>query len=416
MKRDISIEATKGVFMRLIENVARPNWEQTADAAGFSFHTMYGEPYWDETGAYAFTLQQIENDIEAPSTELHLMAMEAAQRIIGSDDLMRRMDIPESSFGLIRESWATERNAHIYGRFDLAYNGQGPAKLYEYNADTPTSLFEAAVFQWTWLEAQIKANVLPAGSDQFNGIWEALVARWGEVMPAGARHVHFAGDLENPEDMATLRVLWETAEENGVEAHIVAISDIGYSDEDRAFLDAQDRIMGHVFKLYPWEDVLRDDFGGLIAGAHTKFVEPAWKAVLSNKGLMAVMWEMFEGHPHLLPCLFEDEMNAGSAFINRTKKLIAASGSARKPVLSREGASVTLTAPNGQIVESKSGDYGHHPHIIQAYAPLPEISGRRPVIGSWIVGDRCVGMGIRDDASAITGDLSRFRPHVIIPN
>ena len=47
----------------------------------------------------------------------------------------------------IAASWK-RRDASLYGRFDLRYDGQGPAKLLEYNADTPTSLFETAVFQW----------------------------------------------------------------------------------------------------------------------------------------------------------------------------------------------------------------------------------------------------------------------------
>lgn len=401
--------------MNLIKNTERPNWQETAEESGFTFHTMHGEPYWDETGAYSFTLDEVENQIEDPSTELHLMALEAAGEIIKDDELMHRMAIPENMFGTVRESWSQERNSHIYGRFDLSYGGTDPAKLFEYNADTPTSLFEAAVFQWGWLEEQIASSVLPEGADQFNAIWESLSARWPTVVK-GEHHVHFAGDPENPEDMATLRVLWETAEEAGLSAHNVAIADIGYSDEDRRFLDGDDRVIGTIFKLYPWEDLLLDDFATLIPGANTAFIEPAWKAVLSNKGLMAVMWRMFEGHPNLLPCLFEDEFNENSAFVKRTRALIEQAGQARKPILSREGASITLTSNAGRILESKSGDYGHHPHIIQALHELPDFEGRKPVIGSWIVGDRCVGMGIRDDESAITGDLSRFRPHFITPN
>lgn len=401
--------------IELVENTERPDWKATAEETGFTFHTMHGEPYWDETQAYAFTLGQIENDIEWPSTELHMMAMDAAAEIVRSDDLMRRMAIPEESFGTVRESWAQERNGHLYGRLDLCYDGNGPAKCFEYNADTPTSLFEAAVFQWAWLEQQIKAGVLPADSDQFNGIWEALVSRWGTVVPSGESDIHFAGDPENPEDAATLRVLAETAEEAGFAAHDVALTGIGYSDEVRRFLDEEDRIIGTMFKLYPWEDMLRDDFAPLIPGAHTRFLEPAWKSVVSNKGIMAVMWRMFEGHPNLLPCLFEDEMSKGGLFETRTRKLIEAAGTARKPLLSREGASITLTSAAGRIVEAKGGDYGHHPHVVQALCPLPVIAGRRPVLGTWIVGDACVGMGIRDDASAITGDLSRFRPHFIKP-
>lgn len=402
--------------MRLIENTARQGWEQEAEASGFTFHSMHGQPYWDESSAYAFSLDEIENEIEWPSNELHKMALDAAAEIIRSDDLMTRMAIPEASFGLIRDSWAEERNAHLYGRFDLCYGGEGPAKCFEYNADTPTSLFEAGVFQWGWLEAQIASGVLPQCSDQFNGIWEALTARWARVVRSGERDVHFAGDPDNPEDAATLRVLAETAEEAGLNAHHVALADMGYSDEDRRFLDDQDRIIGTVFKLYPWEDALRDDFAPLIPSARTRFLEPAWKAALSNKGLMAVMWRMFEGHPNLLPCLFEDEFGKGGAFESRTRKLIEKAGTARKPLLSREGASITLTAATGRIVEAKPGEYGHHPHVLQALCPLPDFAGRRPVLGTWIIGDACAGMGIRDDEAAITGDLSRFRPHVILPN
>lgn len=35
----------------------------------------------------------------------------------------------------------------LYGRMDLAYDGQGWAKLLEYNADTPTSFYESTAFQ-----------------------------------------------------------------------------------------------------------------------------------------------------------------------------------------------------------------------------------------------------------------------------
>lgn len=270
--------------------------------------------------------------------------MEAAAEIVASDDLMRRMAIPESAFDLLRRSWSEDRDCHLYGRFDLCHDGEGPAKLYEYNADTPTSLYEAAVFQWKWLEDQIEAGNLPPDADQFNGLWEALVARWPSVVRPGEMDIHFAGDFTNPEDVATLRVLTETAAEAGYATHDVNITEIGYSDEDRRFLDAEDRIIGSMFKLYPWEDMLRDEFSALIPGSRTRFVEPAWKAVLSNKGLMAVLWRMFEGHPNLLPCLFEDEMRRGGAFELRTRGAIEAAGSARKPLLSREGANITLTS------------------------------------------------------------------------
>lgn len=398
--------------MRLVPMPPRPDWKQSAEDADFDFHTMHGEPYWDETVAYEFSLAEIEDGIEGPATELHEMAMEAVGEIVRSEELLTAMAIPGSSWDLLRKSWA-EAEPQLYGRFDLAFDGQGAARLYEYNADTPTSLFEAASFQWGWLEEMIASEHLDAQADQFNAIWEALGRRWPLCMKGDETDIHFAGDLENAEDMATLRVLAQTAQEAGFTAHELALKDIG-ADADGRLLDANDRVIGTMFKLYPWEDLLRDDFAGLLRGADCRFLEPAWKAVLSNKGLMAVMWRMFEGHPNLLPCLFEADAKKGGAFVSRTLFALGTTGVARKPVLSREGAGVTLTAAGGRILEASAADgYGHHPHILQALSPLPDFGGRRPVIGAWIVGDECVGMGIRDDASAITGNLSRFVPHYI---
>ena len=47
----------------------------------------------------------------------------------------------------------------LYGRMDLVF-GAGPAKLLEYNADTPTALYESAAFQWIWLEEMAAAGAL----------------------------------------------------------------------------------------------------------------------------------------------------------------------------------------------------------------------------------------------------------------
>ena len=69
---------------------------------------------------------------------------------------------------------------------------------------------------------------------------------------------------------------------------------------------------------------------------------------------------------------------------------------------------------HGKLVEqSTNTDYSEHPRILQAYTPLPDMGGFRPVIGSWIVGQACAGIGIREDRSRITQDLSRFKPHYI---
>ncbi|MEX3314099.1 glutathionylspermidine synthase family protein [Sulfitobacter sp. PS-8MA] len=408
--------------MQKIDLPERPDWRDHAQEVGFTFADMHGEPYWDETSAYAFTLEQIENDLEDPATELHAMCRAAVAEIVASEELMDHLAIPDAHRDLVAASWRDD-DPEIYGRFDFAYDGEGPAKLLEYNADTPTSLYESAAFQWQWLEDQLKADVLPQGSDQFNGIHEALVARFAEVFEPDS-DLHFTAVADNPEDYGTVEAMGWAAREAGLGAHYCDLDKIALS-EDGQFLDDQDRRIAVLFKLYPWEDLLRDDYAAHIAGSGCLFLEPAWKALLSNKGLLPVLWQMFEGHPNLLPAFFEAEIGealagrgaasgrAAAAFDRDAATL--AEAHVRKPILSREGASVSIHQAGTVIETSENTDYAEHPRVIQAYAPLPSFDGFRPVIGAWIVGQSCAGIGIREDRSRITQDLSRFKPHYIKP-
>jgi glutathionylspermidine synthase len=383
----------------------RPDWRDEAKRLGFTFADMYGAPYWDETSAYAFTLAQVEEDIEDPVTALHEMCLEAVAEIVGSEARMARMGLPRAHWDLIADSFQRNDPA-LYGRFDLAYDGSGPAKLLEYNADTPTSLYESASFQWLWLEQQREAGVLKPGADQFNRIHEALVERFAEVF-APDTDLHFAAMEGSPEDYATVETLAWAAREAGLGAHYTDLGKIGVTEQGQ-FTDSEDRVIGALFKLYPWEDLLQDAFAAHLATAQCQFIEPAWKALLSNKAILPVLWEMFPGHPNLLPAFFADDA-AGLAGAGD----LLARGHVTKPLFSREGASVRISE-GGVITETSPNlDYDQHPMIVQAYHPLPVFAGMRPVVGAWVVGDTCVGMGMREDASRITQDLSRFKPHFI---
>jgi len=408
--------------MKKIALPERPHWRDHAAEVGFTFADMHGEPYWDETSAYAFSLSQIEQDIEDPSTELHSMCREAVAHITASEELMDRLAIPQTHRDLVAQSWRKDE-PEIYGRFDLAYDGTGPAKLLEYNADTPTSLYETASFQWQWLEDQMAAGIIAPNSDQFNGLHESLVARFAALF-APETDLHFTAAANTPEDYATVEAMAWAAREAGLGAHYCDLEKLAISDEGQ-FLDDQDRVIGTLFKLYPWEDLLRDDYAAHIVPSGCLFLEPAWKAVLSNKGLLPVLWQMFEGHPNLLPAFFEADIKDAIAGHGPAAPLVAkafdraaaqlAAGHVTKPILSREGASITIQE-HGQVIESsKNTTYSEHPRIIQAYTPLPQYDGFRPVIGSWIVGQTCAGMGVREDRSRITQDLSRFKPHFITP-
>lgn len=398
----------------------RPDLHEQAAEVGFTFAEMHGEPYWDETSAYQFTLRQIEDDLEDPATELHAMCREAVAAIVDSEELMTRLAIPAEHRDLVAASWH-RGDPEIYGRFDLAYDGVGPVKLLEYNADTPTSLYESAAFQWKWLEDQIARGVLAPTDDQFNGIHEALVERFRALFAADT-DLHFTAAADNPEDYATVEGLAWAAREAGLGAHFCDLKQIGIS-EDGNFTDAEDRVIGILVKLYPWEDIFRDPFALHLGTSGCLFLEPAWKAVLSNKGVLPVLWQMFEGHPNLLPAFFESDvgdalsgggvpLSRAAAALGRAEPLLRR-GHVTKPLFSREGASISIIE-SGQTTERSPKDtYAAHPRIVQAYHPLPVFDGFHPVIGAWIVGQACAGICIRDDRSRITQDLSRFKPHFI---
>lgn len=393
--------------MYCIEQDERPDWREKAAEAGFNFHTIDGDAYWDETSAYRFTLEQIERDIEEPTNALHAMCRQAVEEIVNSEELMGKLLIPAEHMDLVANSWKAGE-PELYGRFDLSYDGNGPASMLEYNADTPTSLFESANFQWQWLEDRQARGYLH-GADQFNSIYEALVERLGEIIAPGT-DVHFASCAGSDEDLGTVETIAWAARDAGLGAHYTTIESIGLS-EDGQFADSESRVIGTLFKLYPWEDMLREEFGGHIANSGCRFIEPAWKAVVSNKGILPVLWKMFEGHRHLLPAFFEDEMQ-GAAF-DRSSHLFAKQGLVRKPIFSREGADITIES---RLIQETSPERGYmeHAKIIQLYKPLPVFDRGHAVIGSWVVGETACGIGIREDNSRITQDTSRFKPHFIL--
>lgn len=384
--------------MRRISISPRPDWREKANAIGFSFHEMYGEPYWVDDAAYCFELDEIENEIEGPSQELHEMCLDLVGDIVRSEQALDQLAIPREFRDVVRCSWERE-DRHLYGRFDLAYDGSGPAKLLEYNADTPTCVFETAYFQFNWLTDQIAAGNLAPNTDQFNSVQECLVEAFSQF--SRDRIFHFAAITDSAEDRGTTAYLMDCAIQAGHRAQFLDVREIGVDDQGR-YADLQNRVIERCFKLYPWEFMLRDTYAAQLSEHSAVFVEPAWKAVLSNKGLLPLLWRRHPNHPNLLPSFFANDPNA-----------CVLSDYVIKPLLSREGENVRLFRA-GQEVLSASGGYGAEGSIVQAYAPLFKSDAGHAVLGSWIVGDRACGLGIREDRSLITANLARYVPHVIM--
>lgn len=385
--------------MQRIPSVPRPQLEETALAHGYEYHSGIGVPYWDETAYYRFTLKQIEEDIEDAANEIEAMCYELLERAVSDEAIYQRIAIPETHWDYISESWRT-REKDLYGRMDFSYDGTGKPKLLEYNADTPTTLYEAAIFQWVWLEQAVAAKLVPHGCDQFAEIHEDLVAAFAAMGMEGILHFACLSDIED--DRETVIYLEECATEAGLETHFLAIKDIGI-DTQAQFTDLDDQVISTMFKLYPWEWILAEPFGKYLAASGVCFLEPPWKAVLSNKGLLPYLWEMFEGHPNLLPAYFEGDPDAA----NLPDDYV------RKPLYSRRSANIQIIR-NEAALPANDGPYGEEGFIVQGFHPLPTFAGRHPVVGCWMVAGRPAGLSIRESRTLITDEAANFVPHVIL--
>ena len=370
--------------MQRLSSTPRPDWREKFEAFGFSFHSADGG-YWDESACYVFTAAEVD-ELEAATLELHRLTLAAVKHII-AEQRCGQMQIPAAFVPLLERSWLSGEPS-LYGRFDLVYNGQQPPKLLEYNADTPTSLLEAAVAQWHWLEETHRP-------DQFNSLHERLIARWESVAQTfpSADAVHFSCVKDNEEDRITVEYLRDTAMQAGLQTAFVYIDDLGWDGD--SFVDLEGAPLQAWFKLYPWEWLLRESFGSHFMETQMRVIEPPWKALLSNKAVLAVLWELFPDHPNLLPAYFTPDY-LGSSFVT-------------KPFFSREGANVTIASRDQRV--ATDGPYGAEGLVYQARADLPEFDARYPVIGAWVVGDESAGIGIREDVTPITTNASRFVPH-----
>ena len=345
-----------------------------------------GSHSWNEGVCYVFSPSEIER-LEQAVADLDAMCLTAVEHVISK----RRLDgfgVPPAFWPLVEGSWEREERT-IYGRFDLWFDGND-IKLLEFNADTPTSLIEASVAQWNWLE-----EVFP-GADQWNSIHERLVEAWRAVkQEIGDTRVYFTSLDDGGEDFLTANYLRDTAHQAGLSTEWIAVDNIGWNGRSRVFTDLRERNIDAMFKLYPWEWLWMDRFGSHIPNAPTRWFEAPWKAILSCKAILAILWELFPDHPLLL----------------RAEYSPWSESFAQKPFWGREGANTRLVRDLVEIA-GQSGPYGG-PFVFQELRELPDFEGAHPVCGAWLVNGWPCGLGIREDSGLITSNGSQFVPHRI---
>lgn len=376
--------------MKRLQTTERVGWQARVEEIGLTYHTPNGQRYWNEGVYYEFTAQQIDQ-LEAATNALHKMCIDAAEHVI-ENGRMSELGIPDAAHQWIVESWNRD-DFSLYGRFDFAYDGVNPPKMLEYNADTPTSLVEASVAQWQWLQ-----DLFPK-CDQFNSIHERLIEGWKRFngLMGHKGIIHLGGVKDHLEDQQTVLYIQDTCHQAGNDTRNLPVEELGWHNQRQRFMDLDEEEVSYYFKLYPWEWMWNETFAQHLSKEAAIFIEPMWKMLLSNKGILPILWELNKDHENLLPAFFAPDQLKGDYV--------------KKPKLSREGANVSLVR-GGKTEVEVGGEYGEEGYIYQAVAHLPNFDGNYPVIGSWVVDHESAGIGIREDSTLITGNFSRFVPHL----
>lgn len=406
--------------MRRIDGLPpRPGWERIVHDEGLTYAfterpdgTRFS--YWHETAAYVLSPDEVD-ELESTTDELYRMTLEAARYM--ATGALGTLGLSEAAFELARHSLSL-REPSVYGRFDLAWDGTGPAKMLEFNGDTPTGLVEGAVCQWSRVEALHPGlgEDHPA-FDQLNGLWPMLVQRWRQRLPSSASkvlHVAYTREEESGEDAANAAVLAATAAEAGYRTVLLPVEDVRFDTRSNHWVHASGDVddpavvsgIEELFALHPWEVMVDDDPGSFVL--HDPLLmhhwyEPAWKMFCSTKLLLVALWRCFPDHPHLLPA-YVDGPNGLAEWV-------------RKPIFGREGDGIEIRARDVHVRSPRP-----HPSpmdVWQGYVPLrnfpgPDGAPNHPVVGSWVVGDDgAAGIGIRESDGPLTDYWCRFVPNII---
>lgn len=391
--------------MVALEKVA-PIDDRVLEQIGFHWHTDA------ESGKYVADELVVVTDAEAEAyyeavNDIYDMYATAAQHVI-DNNLFFDLGIPFNLVETIKKSWESDVHWHLYGRFDLAGGIDGaPIKLIEFNADTPTALFETAIIQWAILkhnrmdEDRQFNNVYSAISDNFRrlitlfddpGLFERYYEGW---------KILFSSVSGNIEEEQTVRLLQQMAIDAGFETGFEPLGGVKFDDE--GIYDSHEYPYEYWFKLYPWEDIaieepeLATQLQSIMANQKAIILNPAYTLLFQSKGMMKILCDLFPDSPYLLKTSFEPLK--GVPYVE-------------KRMFGREGSNVRIHDAAGNVTASNSGPYGNFKPVYQEYVEFPrDTHGNAYQAGVFFAYEAC-GLGFRR-GGAILDNLSKFVGHVL---
>ena len=375
------------------------------ESLGFVWHTDSDKTSYIADELVVLLEDEAKAYYEAANT-LYDMYIEAAEYVI-ENNLFHEIGIPFNLVEIIKESWESDVHWHLYGRFDLAGGIDGkPIKLLEFNADTPTALFETAIVQW----AMLKQNNMEESS-QFNATYEALVENFKRVVTLeedlstfeerydGWKFL-FTSIRGNAEEENTVRLLQYIATEAGFETEFAFMDDVEFDDEGIYYQEESYELW---FKLIPWEEIALEEsdlamlLANIIRNQKAIIFNPAYTLLFQSKGLLKILWDLYPNHPLLLESSFEP--------LEGQKQV-------KKPIFGREGGNVSILDENASELEFTDGDYANHKMLYQAYTELAaDAQGNSYQAGVFYAYEAC-GLGFRKGGK-ILDNSSKFVGHII---
>lgn len=376
------------------------------ESIGFGWHTDLDGSRYISNELVSITQDEAEAFYEA-TNELYDMYVAAAEYVI-NNDLFHELGIPFNLVDIIKSSWENDVHWHIYGRFDLAGGIDGkPIKLIEFNADTPTSLFETAIIQW----AMLKFNNLDEAA-QFNDVYEALVENFKRLITLEEDtsrfdeyyegwKILFSSIAGSVEDENTTRLLEAAARDAGFECDFAFVDEVSFDDENGIFWNGQN--WEYWFKLIPWEMIAIDEsdlaliIKNIIKNQKAIILNPAYTLLFQSKGIMKILWDLYPNHPLLLESSFEP--------LNGKKQV-------KKPFLAREGANVSIINSDGSIEIQNDGEYANGKFLYQEFADFAkDENGNSYQAGMFFAFEGCA-LGFRKGKDIID-NYSKFVGHII---
>ena len=374
---------------------------------GFFWHTDPDQTPYVASEIVDITPSEADAYYEAVN-ELYEMFVEAGEYVI-ENDLLHEIGIPFNLIDAVKMSWDNDVNWHLYGRFDLAGGVDGkPIKLIEFNADTPTALFETAILQW----AMLKYNNMEE-THQFNDVYEAirdnfkrLVVLDGDLNDFDREYdgwkILFSSVKDNEEEESTVKLLQTIAEDAGFVTEFAYMEDVEFDDNEGVFYN--DVNYEYWFKLFPWEDIAIEEselariMTQIMRNKKAIFLNPAYTLMFQSKAFMKILWDLYPNHPLLLKTDYKPLQGVAQV---------------EKKIFGREGANTIIVDKNGKTIEERDGEYGEFSSIFQEYVELPKDSkGDTYQAGVFFAYEGC-GLGFRR-GGLILDNYSKFVGHRVV--